>query len=148
MSGVSVDDQCVDKYNQIKMKKDLRYVLFDLADKKKINFSEEGDKGKTVEDFRTALPDNEPRFALLDFDYETDDGRRKNWLGGRVRIEHARDSRNGDRFGGRGRSPPRRRGNPPGRRTGYRLIVENLSSRTSWQDLKDYMRQAGEITYT
>jgi len=75
----------------------------------------------------------------------------KNWLGGRVRIEHARDSRNGgDRFGGggRGRSPPRRRGNPPGRRTGYRLLVDNLSSRTSWQDLKDYMRQAGEITYT
>merc|ERR1712110_643422 len=40
------------------------------------------------------------------------------------------------------------RGNPPGRRTGYRTIVENLSSRTSWQDLKDFMRKAGEITYT
>ena len=50
--------------------------------------------------------------------------------------------------GGRGRSPQGRRGNPPGRRTGYRLIFENLSSRTSWQDLKDYMRQAGEINYT
>merc|ERR1712172_376358 len=37
---------------------------------------------------------------------------------------------------------------PPGRRTGYRTIVENLSSRTSWQDLKDFMRKAGEITYT
>ena len=34
-----------------------------------------------------------------------------------------------------------RRGNPPGRRTGYRCIVENLSSRTSWQDLKDFMRK-------
>ena len=33
------------------------------------------------------------------------------------------------------------RGNPPGRRTGYRTIVENLSSRTSWQDLKDFMRK-------
>merc|ERR1712126_368251 len=39
-------------------------------------------------------------------------------------------------------------GNPPGKRTGYKLIVENLSTRTSWQDLKDYMRQAGEIMYT
>ena len=46
------------------------------------------------------------------------------------------------------RSKPRRRGNPPGRKTGYRVLVENLSSKTSWQDLKDYMRQAGEITYT
>ena len=36
----------------------------------------------------------------------------------------------GGRYGG-GRD--RRRGNPPGRKTNYRLIVENLSSRTSWQ---------------
>merc|ERR1712223_624493 len=41
-----------------------------------------------------------------------------------------------------------RRGEPPGPRTGYRLRVENISSRTSWQDLKDYFRTAGEITYT
>lgn len=47
----------------------------------------------------------------------------------------------GDRRGGM------RRG-PPGPRTGYRLMVANISSRTSWQDLKDYFRTAGEITYT
>ena len=35
-----------------------------------------------------------------------------------------------------------------GKRTEYRLVVDNLSSRTSWQDLKDYMRQAGDIMYT
>ncbi|KAJ7394643.1 hypothetical protein OS493_000463 [Desmophyllum pertusum] len=32
--------------------------------------------------------------------------------------------------------------------TEYKLNVENLSSRASWQDLKDYMRQAGEVTFT
>ena len=54
-------------------------------------------------------------------------------------MELARErGRGGDRFGGdrggfRGRSPPRRGGNPPGRKTNYRIIVENLSSRTSWQ---------------
>lgn len=68
------------------------------------------------------------------------------FLGGRVKVEHARDSRAGGRS--RGRSPMRRKGNPPGKRTGYKLVVENLSTRTSWQDLKDYMRQAGEIMYT
>ncbi|XP_035214318.1 serine/arginine-rich splicing factor 4-like isoform X3 [Stegodyphus dumicola] len=35
----------------------------------------------------------------------------------------------------------------PPTRTEYRLIVENLSSKVSWQDLKDYMRQAGDVTY-
>ena len=29
----------------------------------------------------------------------------------------------------------------------YKLKVENLSSSTSWQDLKDYMKQAGEVLY-
>ena len=68
-----------------------------------------------------------------------------------VRTIHGRTFR-ADRFGGggegQGRSKPRKRGNPPGRKTGYRLLVNNLSSRTSWKDLKEYMRQAGEITYT
>jgi arginine/serine-rich splicing factor 4/5/6 len=35
----------------------------------------------------------------------------------------------------------------PPRNTDYRVIVENLSSRVSWQDLKDLMRQAGEVTF-
>ena len=65
--------------------------------------------------------------------------------GGRVRVELARDPRDrrdnrdggrrfggggGGRDGGRGGRP---RGNPPGPRTNYRLVVENMSSRTSWQ---------------
>ncbi|KAM4662265.1 serine/arginine-rich splicing factor 5-like isoform 1-T4 [Discoglossus pictus] len=32
-------------------------------------------------------------------------------------------------------------------RTEHRIVVENLSSRVSWQDLKDFMRKAGEVTY-
>lgn len=71
----------------------------------------------------------------------------KKVLGERVTIEPARGTARGsgsrrdrDRRGGRSRfGPPLR--------TKHRLIVENLSSRISWQDLKDYMRQAGEVTY-
>uniref|UniRef100_A0A3Q0RY63 Serine/arginine-rich splicing factor 5 n=1 Tax=Amphilophus citrinellus TaxID=61819 RepID=A0A3Q0RY63_AMPCI len=33
------------------------------------------------------------------------------------------------------------------RKTLSELVVENLSSRTSWQDLKDLMRKAGEVTF-
>ena len=66
----------------------------------------------------------------------------KDMDGGRVRVELARppgnrdrdrDRRGGGGFG-RGRSPPRGRGGrPPGPKTDYRIVVENLSSRTSWQ---------------
>jgi len=53
--------------------------------------------------------------------------------------------RNGDRGSGLSYSEKSRYGPP--RNTEYRVIVENLSSRVSWQDLKDFMRQAGEVTY-
>ena len=34
-----------------------------------------------------------------------------------------------------------------GGRTDYRVIVENLSSDIRWQDLKNYLSQAGEVKY-
>ncbi|XP_035597092.1 serine/arginine-rich splicing factor 6-like [Oncorhynchus keta] len=84
----------------------------------------------------------------------------KELCGERVTVEHARGprrDRDGYSGGGGGRSSSgyssssrsrtgRDKYGPPVR-TEYRLIVENLSSRCSWQDLKDFMRQAGEVTY-
>uniref|UniRef100_A0A6M2DRW6 Putative alternative splicing factor srp55/b52/srp75 rrm superfamily n=1 Tax=Xenopsylla cheopis TaxID=163159 RepID=A0A6M2DRW6_XENCH len=80
----------------------------------------------------------------------------KELLGERVSVERARGTPRGsdqwrnDRRGGSKYPPQRRRSRDkygPPTRTEYRLTVENLSSRVSWQDLKDYMRQAGEVTY-
>ncbi|XP_076317172.1 serine-arginine protein 55-like isoform X3 [Tachypleus tridentatus] len=79
----------------------------------------------------------------------------KDLLGERVSVEKARGQpRGSDLWTSRSRSrraPPRwqtgRNKYGPPTRTEYRVIVENLSSRVSWQDLKDYMRQAGEVTY-
>lgn len=57
-------------------------------------------------------------------------------------------SRSRDRRGGRdGNRPVWLEKYGPPTRTEYRVIVENLSSRVSWQDLKDFMRSAGEVTY-
>ncbi|CAG09213.1 unnamed protein product [Tetraodon nigroviridis] len=62
-------------------------------------------------------------------------GRGRTWTGGRFSDRYGRGSQSG------------RSRNPPPVRTENRLIVENLSSRVSWQDLKDFMRQAGEVTF-
>lgn len=72
----------------------------------------------------------------------------KKLLGERVTVERARGTPRGRDQWSSSRSDHRshERYGPP-TRTNYRLIVENLSSRVSWQDLKDYMRQAGEVTY-
>ena len=88
------------------------------------------------------------------------------FLGERVTLELAKGTPHGrdkDRWGGRSgrRSRSRSRSRDrrdsrrpvwldkygPPTRTEYRVIVENLSSRVSWQDLKDFMRSAGEVTY-
>lgn len=68
-----------------------------------------------------------------DHDRYGDRDRRGGGGGGGGRYDKS-NSRNSSRYG-------------PPQRTEYRLTVENLSSRVSWQDLKDYMRQAGEVTY-
>ncbi|XP_077287545.1 serine and arginine rich splicing factor B52 isoform X3 [Arctopsyche grandis] len=73
----------------------------------------------------------------------------KELLGERVVVEAARGiDRRRDYGRDDWRRPPRYgdKYGPP-TRTEFRLIVENLSSRISWQDLKDFMRQAGEVTY-
>lgn len=35
-----------------------------------------------------------------------------------------------------------------GTRSGYRLVVSNMAPRTSWQDLKDFAREAGSVRFT
>merc|ERR1719500_1224262 len=49
------------------------------------------------------------------------------------------------RWGGRWQQPGQRRSTVC---TFCLWCPENLSSRVSWQDLKNYMRQAGEVTFT
>lgn len=65
--------------------------------------------------------------------------------GGRGYVGGFRDDRD-DRRGGDDRGfGSSRYGRPYN--TDFRLIVENLSTRCSWQDIKDYFRQAGEVTF-
>merc|ERR1711990_796011 len=90
------------------------------------------------------------RFGFVDFRSSADaedavrdmDGERL--CGERIRLEisdgRGRRDRSRDSGGGGGRSKPHR--------TRFTLEIENLSSRVNWADLKDMMRQAGEVTYT
>ncbi|KAB0338551.1 hypothetical protein FD755_025225, partial [Muntiacus reevesi] len=81
----------------------------------------------------------------------------KEMCGERVIVAQARGPRRdrdgysyGSRSDGGGYSSRRSSGRDkygPPVRTEFRLIVEDLSSRCSWQDLKDFMRQAGEVTF-
>jgi len=80
----------------------------------------------------------------------------KELLDSRLAVEFAKQSerRGDDRRGGGGGyrrdSPPRGRGAGGFSRpynTEFRVIIDNISSQCSWQDIKDYFRQAGEVTF-
>jgi len=63
----------------------------------------------------------------------------KTFRGERIIVEYARSR------GGHRERRDTRRGPPI--RSKYRVIVENVSSRASWKDLKDHMRRAGEVCF-
>ncbi|RZF42016.1 hypothetical protein LSTR_LSTR003521 [Laodelphax striatellus] len=97
-----------------------------------------------------------PPFAFVEFEDPRDaedavharDG--YDYDGYRLRVEFPRgagprgfrEGRGGMGGGGGGRT----RG-PPARRSNYRVLVTGLPPSGSWQDLKDHMREAGDVCY-
>jgi len=91
-----------------------------------------------------------PPFAFVEFEDPRDaedavhsrDG--YDYDGYRLRVEFPRNSVPGAARGGSNRG--RGRG-PPARRSQYRVLVTGLPPTGSWQDLKDHMREAGDVCY-
>jgi len=106
-------------------------------------------------------------FVIFDDRRDADDAiyelNGKELLNSRLQVEYAKPSgrsedRGGGRYGGsssygggfRSRDFDRGRGGGGFGRpynTEFRVIIENLSTRCSWQDVKDHFRQAGEVTF-
>ncbi|KAJ7333782.1 Serine/arginine-rich splicing factor 1 [Desmophyllum pertusum] len=80
--------------------------------------------------------------------------------GQRIRVEFPRGGRGGNRSGGGGGFGGGGGGGggygggrgggrgPPPRRSEFRVLVSGLPPTGSWQDLKDHMRDAGDVQYT
>ncbi|THH30741.1 hypothetical protein EUX98_g3446 [Antrodiella citrinella] len=66
----------------------------------------------------------------------------KSFMGTNIVVEFAKESRPRHRDTYEADRAPRAR-RPPG----YRLIVSGISRDTSWQDLKDFGREAGSVSY-
>jgi len=69
----------------------------------------------------------------------------RNFMGERIIVEFAKAPRSVDPY----REQTRRRppSAPMSGRGGYRVIVTGLASDVSWQDLKDFARGAGQVTF-
>jgi cofilin len=78
-TGVHVSDDVVYAFNEFKLKRGefhLKYFIYKIgANKTSIEIEKQGGLDKTYEDFVSELPENDCRYALIDMDFDTDDGR-------------------------------------------------------------------------
>ena len=73
-TGVSVDDSCVTKFNDIKLSKlKARYVIYKI-DEGMIKEEHISMDGK-FDDFLAQIPEDDCRYALYDMEFTTNDGR-------------------------------------------------------------------------
>mmetsp|Transcript_109945 Transcript_109945/g.154178 ORF Transcript_109945/g.154178 Transcript_109945/m.154178 type:complete len:138 (+) Transcript_109945:23-436(+) len=76
-SGITPDEDCVTKFNELKLGHKYRYVVFKITDDfTKIVTLKTAEPSATFDDFLGELPDKECRYAVYDYEYE-DDGRKQ-----------------------------------------------------------------------
>nr|7SOG_A Chain A, Actophorin [Acanthamoeba castellanii]7SOG_B Chain B, Actophorin [Acanthamoeba castellanii] len=75
--GIAVSDDCVQKFNELKLGKKHRYVIFKLNDDNtEVVVEKVGGPNATYEDFLAQLPENDCRYAIFDYEFEVDGGQR------------------------------------------------------------------------
>jgi cofilin len=79
-SGVGVNPQCLDVYQELKLGKKHRYIIYSLSKDLKEIVVEKSSSDSNYEAFIGDLPETECRWAVYDFEYETDEGGRRNKL--------------------------------------------------------------------
>ncbi|KAI9202759.1 uncharacterized protein BJ171DRAFT_166760 [Polychytrium aggregatum] len=70
-SGVGVQDAAIEAYQDLKIRKKYRYVVYRLTDNATEITVERKVEQANYEDFVNSLPPNECRYVVYDFQYET-----------------------------------------------------------------------------
>lgn len=72
VSGVTIEDDCVKSFNDMKIRHDKRYIIYKLNDDQtKICIEKVGEKTETYADFRKLLLNSdEPRYAVVDYEFK------------------------------------------------------------------------------
>jgi len=80
-SGIKVADSCVDKFQELKLGKAHRYVLYKInPENTEVVVETTAPKTATYQDFVNALPKDDCRYAVFDFEYQQEGGLRNKIL--------------------------------------------------------------------
>ncbi len=74
-SGVGVNPDCLEAYQELKLGKKNKYIIFTLnKDNTEIVVEKKGGLSSSYDDFIADLPEQDCRWAVYDFDFEKEDG--------------------------------------------------------------------------
>mmetsp|Transcript_7473 Transcript_7473/g.7413 ORF Transcript_7473/g.7413 Transcript_7473/m.7413 type:complete len:144 (+) Transcript_7473:65-496(+) len=76
-SGVAVADESLTAFNDLKLGKKYKFIIFALNDQKTEIVVEETSTNKDYDAFLEKLPENECKYAIYDFEYEIGGGEGK-----------------------------------------------------------------------
>ncbi|KAG2135378.1 actin depolymerizing factor [Suillus bovinus] len=79
-SGVAVASECFQEFQQLKMSKSLKYILFKLNDSRTEIVVDKTSGNSDYEEFLDNLPADGCKWAVYDFQYKLEDGSQRNKL--------------------------------------------------------------------
>eukprot|EP00971_Amphidinium_carterae_P234003 4643526-Amphidinium_carterae.1 len=79
LSGVGVADDCIKKFEEMKLRHTCKYIIYTIENKKEVVVDCVGEKDAAYEEFKGKLVEDKakPKFAVVDMSYKTDDGRQQ-----------------------------------------------------------------------
>ncbi|KAJ3513689.1 hypothetical protein NLJ89_g2803 [Agrocybe chaxingu] len=77
-SGVGVSDQCLTAFQDLKLKKKFKYIIFNLNKELTEIVVEKTSDNQSYDDFLSELPETECRWVIYDFEFEKEGGGKRN----------------------------------------------------------------------
>lgn len=77
LTSVAVNDSCLSAFNELKLGKAHKFVIFSINDAKTEIIVAKSSKSDSYDEFIGELPENDCRYAVYDFEYDTASGEGK-----------------------------------------------------------------------
>jgi cofilin len=77
-SGVGVNSKCLEEYQDLKLRKKYKYIIFTLSNDYKEIVVKKTSESTDYDEFITDLPETECTWAIYDFEFEKEEGGKRN----------------------------------------------------------------------
>ena len=77
-SGVAVNPECLDTFQELKLGKKIKYIIYGLSEDNKEIVVLKRSESQLYDEFVADLPEKDCRWAVYDFEYEKEEGGRRN----------------------------------------------------------------------